>query len=206
MLQKRANEIGGKKQNFKDYSQVENPFYFFIEPTNEMGNCGRIWKIQCKKCGKYYFAVPNQIISDKRNHGNNPCDCWRKVSKGVLYIKELLIQNNISFVQEKKFDNCLSPKGNCMKFDFYVNNKYIIEYDGEQHFKPMAFYNNSIVDTAQRFKEQQEYDNIKNEYCLSNNISLIRIPYTHYGSIVLEDLIPETSTFLIKGDENIAQL
>ena len=43
---------------------------------------------------------------------------------------ELLTENNIPFIQEKKFDSCISPKGNPLRFDFYVNNKYLIEYDG----------------------------------------------------------------------------
>jgi hypothetical protein len=49
----------------------------------------------------------------------------------MLIIEKILTDNNISFEKEKKFDTCLSPKGNHMKFDFYIDNKYLIEYDGE---------------------------------------------------------------------------
>ena len=45
---------------------------------------------------------------------------------------KLLKENNIKFEQEKvlfKFAN-----GHAAKFDFFVNNSYIIEYDGETHY------------------------------------------------------------------------
>lgn len=37
---------------------------------------------------------------------------------------------------------------------------------------------------------------IKNEYAFNNNLILIRIPYTH-KNIILEDLDPHTSNFIV---------
>ena len=79
-----------------------------------------------------------------------------------------------------------------MRFDFYVNNKYLIEYDGQQHFYDIKYFGGE-----EQFKKQQQYDKIKNEYCKSHNIPLIRIPYWHYDKITIDDLRPETSQFLI---------
>ena len=64
-----------------------------------------------------------------------------------------------------------------MKFDFYLPDYHMcIEYDGEGHFRPIA-YNNQ--DNAQLLLEYaQENDQIKNEYCIFNNIPLLRIDYT----------------------------
>lgn len=141
------------------------------------------------------------LILNTRRKGNNPCKCWQKTSKGVLKIEEILINNNISFVKEYTFDDCLSPLGNLMKFDFYVNNQYLIEYDGEQHFIPTSFYSIDQNIKEERFKKQQEYDQIKTKYCLDNNIPLIRIPYTKYNTLNLEDLVLETSKYLMKQGE-----
>ena len=80
------------------------------------------------------------------------------------------------------------------KFDFYVENKYLIEYDGEQHF---IFKNNEGWNNEEHFKKTQEHDSYKNQWCKDNNIPLIRIPYTHYDNIVIQDLLLETSQFLI---------
>lgn len=56
-------------------------------------------------------------------------------SYGVLIIKKLLNNNNISFETEKTFESCIfQDTGKKARFDFYVDNKYLIEFDGEQHF------------------------------------------------------------------------
>lgn len=98
-----------------------------------------VWKIECRKCGKIYYDAPNELISEKRTHGNNPCQCWRKHSIGVYKIINLLDTHNIIYELEKKFPTCLSDKGNMLPFDFYLPDyNILIEYDGEQHFQ-MAF-------------------------------------------------------------------
>jgi len=60
-----------------------------------------------------------------------------------------------------------------LPFDFYLSDLNIcIEYDGIQHFKPIDYFGG---DTA--FILLQTNDQIKNEYCIENNIKLIRIRY-----------------------------
>ena len=52
-------------------------------------------------------------------------------SKGEETIKNILLKNNILFEQEKTFEDCRFPKTNRKaRFDFFVENKYIIEFDG----------------------------------------------------------------------------
>lgn len=143
---------------------------------------------------KIFEEIPSQIISQKRPKGNNPCSCWKKESKGVSLIKILLEKNNISYETEKTFLDCRSPKGNLMKFDFYIENKYLIEFDGEQHFLPEKF--NYSIDGEKKLNCQKEYDEIKNKWCKEKNIILIRIPYTHLKDLKIEDLM-ENSKFKI---------
>ncbi len=80
------------------------------------------------------------------------------------------------------------------RFDFYVNNKYIIEYDGETHYQSNlhGWYDKSHL------KAQQERDIIKNQWCKDNNIPLIRIPYTHLNDLKIEDLLLETSEYIVE--------
>ena len=87
-----------------------------------------------------------------------------------------------------------------MKFDFYINNQYLIEYDGEQHFFPTSFYGSDRDDIEQKFQCQQQYDKIKDTFCKKYNIPLIRIPYTRYNNLCLEDLTLKTSKFIVKGE------
>ena len=46
-------------------------------------------------------------------------------------------------------------------------------------------------------QRNREHDAYKNQWCKDNNIPLIRIPYTHYEDLCLEDLLLETSKFII---------
>ena len=141
-VRKRVGQQLGKKPTIgKDYTKVINPYYIFIEKTTKQDKEGSFyWKIQCRKCGKEYEAIPSQLISSSRRRGNNPCECWRKTSKGVLRIQQILDENQIVYIQEYKIKDCISPIGNSLKFDFYLPEyNILIEYDGEQHFYPMTF-------------------------------------------------------------------
>lgn len=180
----------------KDYSLAENntnPFYEYLSPSQERWDWSHqiVWNIKCRNCGKVYLGIPTELISEKRTHGMNPCSCWKKYSVGVQKIINILNDNNIIFEQEKKYDTCVSPKGNALPFDFYIPSKNIlIEYDGEQHFK-IAFGQDEDKLTLQK-----EYDKIKNEWCIKNNITLIRIPYYKKFSNLEE---------LLGGEENGAK-
>ena len=57
------------------------------------------------------------------------CGCI--ISKGEYKIKQILQNNNISFEEQKTFDDLKSEKGFLLKFDFFVNKQYLIEFDGE---------------------------------------------------------------------------
>lgn len=60
------------------------------------------------------------------------CGCLKQ-SQGEFLIEQILKENNISFEKEKYvFDY---ETGGKARFDFYVNDKYAIEFDGEQHYQ-----------------------------------------------------------------------
>ena len=117
-------------------------------------------------------------------------------SSGEQIIENILKQNNIPYKTQKQFDTCYFPENNYFaKFDFWVNNKYIIEYDGEQHFyfkdNPYTWNNHT------NHLMVKKHDEFKNNWCKKNNIPIIRIPYTHKEQIKLEDLLLETTQFRI---------
>jgi hypothetical protein len=78
-------------------------------------------------------------------------------------------------------------------FDFYVKDKYFIEYDGEQHFTKGLFNDDDLTYI-------RTHDKQKNHYCFENNIPLIRIPYAK-KEIKLEDVLLETSTFVLTTEK-----
>lgn len=118
-----------------------------------------------KDCGFIWSVRPGDVI-----HGRAQCpQCMRKWSKGVIYIKNILIENNIPFEMEKPLNNSQQ------RFDFYMekgNLKIVIEFNGRQHYEEVPFF-------KQTLEHQQQLDKIKQEYCNDNNIILYTIPYSY---------------------------
>jgi hypothetical protein len=110
--------------------------------------------------------------------GGSGCpSCYE--SKGEREVKKYLDDNNIKYESQKKFNDCLSLKSVNLRFDFYLYEKNIcIEYDGEQHF-----HINEYFGGEDGYKKTKQNDNIKNDYCLENNIKLIRISYCDFNKI-----------------------
>lgn len=148
------------------------------------------WKCLCKRCSNIESVRADVLISGKKIY----CElCNKYYSQGERKIYNILKDNNIIFETQKKFDSCRFNDTNALaKFDFYVNNEYIIEFDGRQHFKDYGdfYFNVSKI---------QEHDKIKNDWCFKNNIPIIRIPYTHLDKITIKDLKLETSKFVLRS-------
>lgn len=153
----------------------------------------RYWLCKCE-CGNYHIVEQSDLRSGKVSS----CGCLN--SKGEYKINHLLQENNILFIQQYTFDDLKTEDNIKYKFDFAIFQdnklKYLIEYDGEQHFNPKCQFGNNV----ESYYKIVERDNIKNLYCKNNNIPLIRIPYTQYNNLCIEDLLLETSTFLLKED------
>lgn len=116
----------------------------------------------------------------------------KKMSKNEEKIVKILLQEKISFIREKTFQDLKNGK---FRFDFYLpKENIIIEIDGEQHFKQIKKFQK----TRQDFLKQQERDRRKNSYCLANNIPLYRIPYWEIENInCFKQLIKKD--FLVKN-------
>lgn len=120
-----------------------------LEQTNIRKNKNVVWKCQCD-CGNITYVTTNSLTKGD----TKSCGCIK--SFGEEKISQLLRENNIFFEREKQFNNCRFPDTNKMaRFDFYVNNEYIIEFDGKQHFEINNFF-------EQNLENIQEHDNFKN--------------------------------------------
>jgi hypothetical protein len=123
--------------------------------------------IYCKKCDKIF--IQNPIV-----HVNDKCGCPTcnlTLSKGENNTEKLLKECGFEYIKQHKFPDCKYKKP--LSFDFYLPIENLcIEYDGEQHFKPIKHFGGE-----ESFIETQIRDNIKTNYCKENNIHLIRIRY-----------------------------
>lgn len=173
--------IGKESQNTKyNIGDTIGPFQIKIISINSLSKNGyRKATFKCPWCNNLF----NSDIYNVNSGHTSSCGCIK--SKGENKIANILFQNNIHYSIQKTFDDCLSINGIQLRFDFYlIDLNILIEYDGEQHFK----YRENGYFNYKKFKEIQERDNIKNNYCLIKNIKLIRIPYTDFNKIEWEYL------------------
>ena len=175
-----------EKAAFKDLTNQRFGKLIAQYPTEKRLNNQVVWHCLCD-CGKEVEVRSYNLTSGK----TMSCGCLNS-SHGELVIEQLLIDNNISFEKEKTFSTCIfEDTKQLARFDFYVNNEYIIEFDGEQHFT----YTGTGWNTKEHFVQTKQHDQYKNKWCEINNIPLIRIPYTHLNNIKIEDLIIDSSVF-----------
>ena len=109
-------------------------------------------------------------------------------SKGEKKIMEILKQNRISFQREVSFKDLVGLKNTPLRFDFAIlrENKilFLIEIDGEQHFKFTKHFHKTVLD----FMKAREWDRKKNSYCLVKKIPLIRVPYWDLDKLTFNSL------------------
>lgn len=138
----------------------------------------KYWVCQCD-CGSRISVS----TGDLRSSNTQSCGC-SKLSHGEMKIKSLLEEYNIPFEQEKSFPDCVNPSTNrLLRFDFFVNNQYLIEFDGKQHYEQSPNW--------EPLEDIQRRDRIKDAWCKEHNITLIRIPYTRLNTLTIEDLLPK---------------
>ena len=149
--------------------------------SEKKGSNGELyWLCQCD-CGNI-IEVRGHSLKRKDENRTVSCGCYHR-SIGATNILILLQENNIDFIEEYVFLDL--PKS---RFDFAIieSGKIIrlIEFDGEQHFKDIPSWGGLEL--------QQQRDRIKNEYALSHNIPLVRIPYWERDKITLEMILGST--------------
>ena len=90
----------------------------------------------------------------------------------------------IDYITEYSFEDLIGDKTN-LRFDFALFKEQkllcLIECQGEQHNSSIDYFGGK-----ESFEKRQRYDNMKKEYCLKHNISLLYIPYKDYKNISKE--------------------
>jgi hypothetical protein len=120
--------------------------------------------ITCKEHGDFEISANTHLSA---TGGCSKCD----TSKGENTIMKILNNYSILYEMEKKFLGCVYKRE--LPFDFYLTEyNVLIEYDGKQHFKPINHFGGH--EYLEKIKHR---DSIKNQYCQTNNIPLLRIRY-----------------------------
>lgn len=143
-------------------------------------------KVQCD-CGSPVFEVRVEHLKGQNHNGICSCGCIKE-SNGELKIRQILEQTNLNWQKQYRIKN---DNNEIMIFDFVLfdnqnNIKKCIEFNGEQHYKPIEIFGGE-----EAFKNQQIRDQRKKDWCKKNNICFQEIPYTEYNNITLQYLISD---------------
>ena len=146
----------------------------------------------CKCDCSNIITTSSKCLRDKKT---TSCGC-RAMSIGEENIQNILINNGIEFISQYG----IKTNNNYYRFDFAIldknqNIERLIEFDGIQH------YDNQHKHWGKSTTEVKCRDAKKNNYALSNNIPLVRIPYTERDNITLELLF--SNKYLIDKNKNL---
>lgn len=126
-------------------------------------------------CGNEYLVQPDKILN-----GRGCPRCRSLNSHGCKKIEVFLKNNKKDYVREIRINECKNKRA--LPFDFAVlekdSIKLLIEYDGEQHFKEIKYFGG-----ANGLKKRKYHDKLKDDYCIKNNIRLLRINFTEDSDI-----------------------
>lgn len=155
----------------------------YVEKFLRFENHYAIFLCKCS-CGNYKEVIGSYLTLGE----TMSCGCIK--SKGEKKIRTLLSQNNIYYETEKIFPDCIFEDTKChARFDFYIENNFLVEFDGEQHFS----YSISGWNNKETFEKNKKHDNYKNEWCKNHNILLKRIPYWEINNITIDKIMDKTS-------------
>lgn len=173
--EKNLNDLAG--QNFHFLTAIKRD----EQTSKEKG--ATYWFFKCK-CGNIKSIRASNVI----NGAVKSCGCI-KSSYGESLIAQILTDNGINYKKEYIFPNFKSEQNEYFRFDFAIFNKkndlkYIIEFNGEQHYRPVPFFNQKIS-----FENIQKYDKIKMDFCKNKKIPLFIIKFD--DEIIKEKIIRE---------------
>ena len=158
----------------------------FFGKMEVLGYCCKIldyhyWVCKCHNCNQIKIMSSTTLRSKK----TFACGCVN--SLGELKITQFLIKNDIKFISQYKFQDCVNIKE--LKFDFLVyypntNDFFMLEFQGKQHEEPTSFSSDKSKEAMEaNLKYNQLRDNIKRKYCKNNNIELLEISCKDYDNI-----------------------
>lgn len=155
--------------NEANYVHNNSYDYNFIEYKNN--------KTKIKIFCKIHMTFFNQSPSHHLQGQGCPKCLYKNESITEKILKKLL----------HKIDIKSQFKISKFRVDFYFekdNTKYIVEYNGAQHYQSIKLFGG-----VKQFKKQQLRDNQLKEYCKNNNITLIEIDGRKYTGSKIKDFL-----------------
>ena len=140
----------------------------FIYPPNLGMSLRDEIPIICREHGLFFQELRTHL------KGNGCSQCSQ--SLGAKRVAQWLSEHQIIFQVEFRIP--AGRKGSPLRADFYLpEHDLFIEYDGEQHFRPITFFGMDEKDAYDVFKAQQARDAEKELWIKNNGFKLLRIRF-----------------------------
>lgn len=160
--------------------------YSLVDPLADFKMTTHV-NIKCNKCGMdFYQKIGNHI------HSRGGCR-YCKRSHGELAVADYLSAHNYKYTPEYRLLSL--PR---RRFDFMMikndDYKYLIEFDGGQHFKLSNLFHESVED----FENDKYIDVIKSVEAIKCGYTMIRIGY----NISINEMV-KFLDYALCGDKNL---
>jgi len=151
--------------------------YQVVSPLNRMDDPVEVLD---DKYGKTFLVDKARKILGNNISLASPFD-YSCQSSGESMIEYMLIKHNVSYIWQFYFNDCRNILP--LPFDFAIMNGNVpvamIEYQGEQHYKNVKVFGNSL-------EEQKKADTIKAEYCKHKGLPLFTVRGDDYNEVMSE--------------------
>lgn len=169
IVKRSENRTLGFQDWINKFRKVHGDLYIY--PNQNIVNGLTPIRIICKEHGEFWQKPSIHV------DGCGCQNCGKKYSKGEETIKEILTKYCIKYKRQFTFSECKHQQ--VLQFDFYLPFlNILIEYNGEQHYRPIKYWGG-----CQEYIKRLRRDQIKRDFCSSNDLKLIEITYTEYNSI-----------------------
>lgn len=128
---------------------------------------------------------PLSVKCDKDHVYTTTWDCFKsgrrcpkcKCSKGEKAIEKYLKSIGLEYITQYRDPRCRNILP--LPFDFYIKKiNMLMEFDGDEHKMPIDFFGGE-----EKFEQVKKNDTIKNQFCIDNQIVLLRISYKNLNRI-----------------------
>ena len=190
-----CNRCVGKNKTTQDiiaeFNEIHEGKYDYSKVKYKKSNISV--KIICYKHGEF--------TQTPRNHLQGK-GCPKCVNKNETKTGEILIElhPNISFKRQLSWGKIFNSKLN-RRCDFYFEKdgqKYIVEYNGHQHYQPVQFGKMSSSIAIENLKKQQFRDQQLRDLCKKHNINLIEIDGREYQGYKIKDYLEKELSEIMK--------
>lgn len=147
-----------------DAGAIHNNRYAYSLIHKEYKNARSKVRIICNKHGVFQQTINNHL------RGRGCPKCKYKTQTYIYNVCQEMFPDYDVKYSYRKFNWLRISKYGTLELDIYVPEiKLAIEYDGEQHFKPVCFGSVSLKKAKRNFSEIQKRDEMKNKLILMHS-------------------------------------